>query len=469
MMESPKPARAALPFGLLLSVALGTMLNPLNSSMIAVALVPIQTAFQTSIADATWLISAFYLAGSVGQPLMGRLGDQFGPRRVFLAGLVVAGVTGALAPFAPALGWLIALRVLQAFGTSAGFPSGMAIFRRRVGPGGTVPAGALAVISVAGNVSAALGPTLGGVLVQFAGWPAIFLVNVPAAAIGIAMALRMLPADPPTAAAARAGSLLATIDLPGLALFSVALVGLLAFLLSLSSGPRWFLLPLAPLAAGLLVWRELRAPSPFLDVRMLAPGRGLAGVYAQFVVVNLVFYGVFFSLPLWLERVRGVEPGLAGLIVTPLAGFGVVATVVAARMIRRWGPLPPLILGAAALCLGVVLVLALGPTTPVPVVLLIVSVLGVPNGFLNMSLQSLLFAAASGAEMGAASGLFQTCRYIGSVLSTSLIGLVFASSVTSSGLHAMAAGLAVVSALLLGASLLRLPGAHRPLPGRAPS
>jgi|SRR5262252_6831696 len=96
---------------------------------------------------------------------MGRLADQLGPRRIFLTGLVLAGVAGTLAPFAPSIGWPAWLRVLQAIGTSAAYPSGMAMLRARVAPGsraGTPPAGALAALSIVGNISAAVGPTLGG-------------------------------------------------------------------------------------------------------------------------------------------------------------------------------------------------------------------------------------------------------------------------------------------------------------------
>ena len=155
-MGTPEPAAArALPPRMLAAVAWGTLLNPLNSSMIAVALVPIQGAFRVSVADATWLISGFYLAGAVGQPLMGRLADQFGPRRVFVGGLVLAGLTGAVAPFAPSIGWLAGLRVLQAIGTAGAFPAGMAIFRARVGGAARPPAGALAAVSVAAKIGRA--------------------------------------------------------------------------------------------------------------------------------------------------------------------------------------------------------------------------------------------------------------------------------------------------------------------------
>ena len=452
-----------MPPGMLVAVAWATLLNPLNSSMIAVALVPIQADFRTSVGDATWLISGFYLAGAVGQPLMGRLADRLGPRRVFVAGLALAGLAAALAPFAPSIGWLAGLRVLQALGTAGAFPAGMAMLRARVGGGAArPPARALAAISVAANVSAAVGPTLGGALVEVAGWPAIFLVNVPATALGVLLALRWLPGDRAAPAGGSLRAVVGLVDLPGVALFSAAILGLLAFLLSLPTGPRWALLPLAPAAAVALVWRELRAREPFLDLRTLAAGRGLAAVYAEFTAVNLVFYSVLFSLPLWLEKARGLGPGQAGLIVTPLAGLGVLATVVAARLIERWGPRQTVALGAAVLCLGVLLLVVLRRATPVAGVVAVVAVLGLPNGLLNLGLQALLFRAATSGDMGAASGLFQTCRYVGSVLSTSLLGVVFAAGVTSTGLHALGIALAVISLALLASSLRRLVGADLP-------
>src|SRR5215467_13656684 len=111
------------------AVLAGTLLNPLNSSMIAVALVLLQSDFRVSVATASWLLSGFALAAAVAQPLMGRFADLFGPRRIFCTGLLVVGVASVLAPLAPAFGWLIACRMLQAFGTSAAYPAGLAIIR----------------------------------------------------------------------------------------------------------------------------------------------------------------------------------------------------------------------------------------------------------------------------------------------------------------------------------------------------
>src|SRR5947209_12784557 len=123
----PPPYRPA--WGLVVAIMSGTLLNPLNSSMIAVALISLQSAFSVSTATASWLISGFYLAAAIGMPVMGRLADLLGARRVFCAGLILVGLVGALAPLAPAFGFLVAFRIVQAFGTSAAYPAGLAILR----------------------------------------------------------------------------------------------------------------------------------------------------------------------------------------------------------------------------------------------------------------------------------------------------------------------------------------------------
>src|SRR4051794_40578112 len=151
-----------VPRSLVGTILLGTLLNPLNSSMIAVALVRLRDDFAVTLATASWLVSAFYIAAAVGQPLMGRLADLLGPRRVSCAGWVLVGATGALAPLVPSFGWLVAVRVVQALGTSAAFPAGLALIRRSTpDPSAPPPAAALGALVIGGSVSAALGPVLG--------------------------------------------------------------------------------------------------------------------------------------------------------------------------------------------------------------------------------------------------------------------------------------------------------------------
>lgn len=488
MAEATASATRRIPARLVGAVCLGTLLNPLNSSMIAVALLRIQDAFDVGVASVAWLISAFYLTAAVAQPLMGRIADQWGARRVYCTGLVIVGVTGALAPFAPSLGWLVAARVLLACGTSVAFPCALILIRAATAdPQGRPPAGAMGALSLAASVSASLGPVLGGFLVSLAGWQAIFLVNVPVTAAGLVAALAWLPAgrrstavtaEPTVHDAASDAAPVANansartadadrtaadrptrVDVLGVLLFAGTLAALLGFLLSMSEGPAWVLLAVCPVFAVALLWWERRVRAPFLDVRMLATNRRLTGVYLQFVAVNLAFYGAFFGVPLWLEQERGMTPRLAGLLLLPIAGIGLLATPTAVWLINRTNPRNSLVVGSVALCAGSLLLFGFGTHTPIVALVATTAVLGIPNAFNNLGLQSELYNATPPSRTGAAAGLFQTSRYVGAILSTSMLGLVFGHSVSNGGLHTIALFMTTISVVLIITSVLtrRLP------------
>lgn len=402
-----KPDRAQLSAGrppprvpprVVAAVLLGTTLNPLNSSMIALALVDVSHDFDASLAAAGALIVSFYLVGAVAQPVMGRLADRFGPRRVFVSGLSVVIATSLLAPLAPTLAWLVAARSLLAFGSAASYPSGMAMIREVAGEG-PAPTGTLGAMSIAANGMAALGPVVGGLAVALAGWQAVFLVNVPLALAAIVLAQMWLPALP----GAGAGGAHARRR-------TLALLGL----------------------------RELR------------------GVYARFVAVTLAFYGIVFGLPVWLEEARGLEASTAGLIMAPVAGLSMLTTPVAARFIRVRGAAPAIVVGAACVVAGSVPMLAYDAGTSLAVVVAAGAVLGGGLGFANLGLQTALYEGAPPAQMGAAGGLFQTCRYVGAILATVIMGAAFADTVSGTGLHVIAAVTAGLALLTIAGTVARI-------------
>lgn len=417
---------------LLLTLSLGTVLNPLNSSMIAVALVSLQRDFGVSIATSTWLASGFYVVAAVCQPLMGRLADQLGARRLFIGGLVLMGAASALAPLAPDFGWLLVVRLVQAAATSTAYPSALILVRSAGGEGAGPPARALAVLSVAASGSAALGPVLGGLLVAVAGWEAVFLVNVPVTLAGIVLAVRVL-AGVPVERGPRIG--LRELDLPGIALFSGALVALIFGVLSLADRPLWWLAPVVVALGVLLVWRERSVAEPFLDVRGLVANRALRSVLAQQGGINLVFYCIFFGMPIWLEQVRGFDPATVGLLVLPTTLLSMLVTPVTARAIRRHGSTGPRLLGLGLLVVAASALQLLGDDTSVVLLLGIAVLLGVPNGVTNLSLQTALYAAAPAGRMGASAGLFQTFRYLGAIAATSVLGVILEQNLSTGGLH----------------------------------
>ncbi|MCM3882913.1 MFS transporter [Frankia sp. R82] len=451
----PIPALAATrpPLALLLPVVLGTLLNALNSSMIAVALVAIGDHFHAG-ASVVWLVSGLYLANAVAQPTMGRLADQFGPRRIFCAGLLMIIVAACAAPFAPTLGYLLIARVLLGVGTSAAYPAGVALVRDwadRTGPEAS-SASALGAISAASQVAVALGPPLGGVLVVVAGWRSIFWVNLPVAALALVLALRRIRRD--ARVNTPAGAALRALDPLGIVLFAGGMVFLLLFLFSVAHGPIWLDLVGAALLMLVLVGWERHCASPFIDVRMLASNRPLTATYLRCAVTYVVFYSVFYGLPQWLEQSRRMSSAQAGLVVLPIACLGVVATVLATRMSRRGDNRRLLVIGSVGLLAGSLALLGIGGATPVGVLLLAAAVLGLPNGFNNMGNQTAMYAAAQPERLGTASGLYRTSQYVGANLAAALVGLTLGDHAGSRGLHHLAAVITVISLALVAAAAL---------------
>ncbi|WP_190813899.1 MFS transporter [Saccharopolyspora pogona] len=280
----PKPE---LPGRFVTPIALGTILQPLNSSMIAVALVGIRSHFDAGT-SVTWLVSALYLATAVAAPAMGRIADVLGPRRTSLAGIVLVGATSAVAPFAPNVAALVVCRILIGIGTAAQYPCGVAMIRRAADRLRSRPNNALAALAICSQVTAALGPSLGGLLVGGFGWAGVFWINVPLALFGGAVIMRWGPADAP-ARGHSSGRLkaLARVDPVGMLLFAVSITTLMFWLLSLATTPVWWWLAVAIPAVALTAWWGLRARDPFLDMRLLARG-GLSLTYVRTIVTHIV-------------------------------------------------------------------------------------------------------------------------------------------------------------------------------------
>ncbi len=432
---------------LLVTLALGMLLNPLNSSMISVAIARFQDVYGLSFEQVSWIISTYYLASAIGQPVMGKLADLFGPKRSFLTGLVVVAVSCLLAPVSPSFDWLIAFRIVQSLGTSAIYPAGMAIIRRTVSEG---QARALAFLAVFSSGSAAFGPTVGGLLLHWRDWPAIFFVNFPFILTSFFLALWVLPGAAGAAvnrapARAKAGEVIRAVDPLGVALFAIGIVGLLMGLLSIRTGVRWVPGVAGIAALALFVVWELKVDRPFIDLRLFARSRMLTWVHIQFVVVNIIFYSIFFGVPTYLEEVRHFDARTTGLLMLCIAGFGVVVSPLAGRWIDRAGSRAPLMLAGAIMATGSILLTTVHEASPVGWLVVVFSVLGLAGGFNNVGLQAALFASAPKEVIGTASGLFMTARYLGTILSSILLGLVFGASPTTGRLRVLGLLLAALA------------------------
>ena len=433
---------------MLATVASATLLNPLNSSMISVALPSLGDEFGLSFAGVTWLVSIFYLTSAVAQPVVGRLGDVYGKRRVFFCGLALVAASSLLAPFSPSFSWLVLARAAQAIGSSVFFPIGTGLIRELVTER---RASALGVFAVFGSTSAAVGPSLGGLLVHGGGWRLLFFVNLPFLAVSAVLATIVLPRETTGRSTTGRHPIL---DLPGILIFAAALTSTLIFLLSLSGEANLYAAIAAPAAWGLFYLQEKRSEEPLINLPRFFSNRGTLFVHAQYVLLNVVFYAIFFGMPTFLQEARGLDARTTGLVMFSVAGLGIVSTPLAGRLIDRRGPAPALLVSALAVLSGVLLLFTVGSGTGIPWLLFVLALFGLGSGFGNLGLQNALLDHTPKEETGAASGLFMTSRYLGTILATSLIGIFFGSAIGVRELHVTALALVFFAAPILPLALL---------------
>ncbi|WP_373323589.1 MFS transporter [Streptomyces olivaceus] len=427
---------------------LGSVLNPINSTIVAVALVPIGRALGAPASQTAWLVSALYLATALGQPVVGRLVDLFGPRRLFLLSTGLVGVAGVVGALAPGLGVLIGARVLLGFGTCAGYPAAMALVRSEAErTGRDSPGGVLTALAVANQTVAVVGPLLGGLLIAVGGWRATFALNVPLSVAAVVLGLLRLPREEPAPVdgPARRGGAVARLDLPGMGLFAAMLVSLLLFLMNLHLRD-WYLLALSAAAGAAFAVRELRATTPFIDLRVLGGNTPLLATYGRALVAYVVAYAFLYGFTQWTEEGFGLTPFHAGLAQIPMFLLAIGVSVVSGR---SRGVRGKLLIGAAGQIAACGVILTLTGDSPLWLLLLVALVFGVPQGLNNLALQNSVYFQADPARTASSAGLLRTFAYIGSMVAS-------AATAASFGQHADTGGLHRLAWVMLGAAVLYL-------------
>jgi MFS family permease len=439
------------------------VLNPINSTIVSVALVPIGVAFGEPASATAWLISALYLATAVGQPVVGRLIDVYGPRRLFLPATALVGLAGVIGAAAPNLATLIVARVVLGFGTCAGYPAAMRLIKdegERTGQDS--PTGVLTILAISTQTIAVIGPPLGGLLIGLGGWRLTLAINIPIAITAFLLGWRRLRSDRPDRAPGRL-----QLDYPGMALFAGSLVALLLFLMK----PRpesWYLLLITLLAAVGFVVRELGYRDPFIDLRVLAGNVGLLVSYGRALLAYIVSYSFIYGFTQWLEDGRGLSAGQAGLVTLPMFGTAIVVSALTGRREQLRGKL---IVAAVGQVIACALLLILHSASPIWLLLLVVLIAGIPQGLNSLALQNAVYRQADPETMGASAGLLRTFGYLGAITSAAAQGGFYGHRADSNGLHHLAMFLVVVSMLFLLVNLLdrTLPRTIAAQPAGAPT
>ncbi|MED4205154.1 MFS transporter [Neobacillus mesonae] len=409
------------------AVASGTMLNPLNSSMISLALHSIQKDFQLSFTTVSWLISSFYLASAVAQPVTGKIGDIFGRKKTFLFGLALVALSALGAPLSTTFLMLLVMRLVQSIGSSAIYPSGMALIRDHIKER---QASALAVLSIFASAMVALGPTIGGFLIVWGNWPAIFWVNFPFVIISFILGWTMFPKDVKKDKDT-IKKLFSHLDFLGIGLFAFGMVFFLWFLLSFEEKVH-YLSGIAGIIFFLLfIFLELRVKEPFIDVKIFKSHPKLTLVYVQFIILNIYFYCLFFGLPSYFQEVMGLSVEKSGLMMLFMSGVSIIISTVTGKWVDKSGVNKPVMVGAGISVIGGLLFTFFFVGASYFLIGLILAIMGLSYGIGNVVLQVAMLNESPKPIIGTTSGLFQTCRYLGSIFSSIILGLIFGEEISA--------------------------------------
>jgi EmrB/QacA subfamily drug resistance transporter len=373
----------------------------LDATVVNIALPAIGADLGADAAGLQWTVNAYTLTLASFILLGGSAGDRFGRRRVFVVGVVWFAAASLLCGLAPNLGTLVAARALQGVGGALLTPGSLAILQatfREEDRGRAIGAW-----SGLGGIAAAVGPFLGGWLVDAVSWRLVFLINVPLAALVAVVAVRHVPETLDPRASPR-------FDIPGALLCAGALGGVTYGLISWgAAGPgavsTWLPLGLGAVAAAAFVWVERSSMSPMLPLGVFA-SRLFRSVNVVTFLVYAALGGVFFMLVITLQVVSGFAPVLAGAALLPVTGLMLVLSPRAGELAQRVGPRLPMTVGPLLSAVGVLLLLRVGPeATYLGDVLPGVAVFGLGLSVTVAPLTATVLASAPMRHAGVASGV----------------------------------------------------------------
>ncbi|MTB88741.1 DHA2 family efflux MFS transporter permease subunit [Aeromicrobium senzhongii] len=406
-------------------MVIGFFMILVDSTIVSVATPAIRDDLATDYNSVIWVTSAYLLAYAVPLLITGRLGDRFGPKRVYLTGLVVFTASSLWCGLTDSVESLIIARVVQGFGASMMTPQTMAVITR------TFPAHsrgrAMALWGATAGVATLVGPVLGGVLVDNAGWEWIFIINVPVGLVGFVLAWRLVP---------RLETHTHRFDWLGVALSAVAMF-LIVF--GIQEGERydwgtisgWLSVPLL-IATGLVVlavfvtWQARNRSEPLVPLSLFRD-RNFSVSNVAISTVSFSVTAMAFPFMLWTQTVLGYDATQAGLLFVPMALVTAAMAPMVGKMSDRLPPrrLASVGFGTSAIALlGTAWVIA--PDTPLWQLLALNAVLGFGNAFLWAPLASTATRNLPLSSAGAGSGVYNTTRQVGAVLGSAAIAAAIA-------------------------------------------
>lgn len=419
------PRRKAV---ILVSCCLSLLIVSMDATIVNVAIPAIRTDLHAGPAQLQWVVDVYTIVLASLLILSGATGDRFGRRRIFQIGLTVFAIGSVLCSLAPSIDMLIAARFVQGIGGSMLNPVALSLISQ-VFTGRVERARALGMWGAVVGISMALGPTVGGLLIEYVGWRAVFWINLPICAAAIILTAVFVPESK--------SATMRSIDPIG-QLLAVAFLFGVVFTLIEGPGKGWT----SPLVLGVAVsstvafvaflYYESRRSDPFIDLRFF---RSIPFASATLTAVSaFAAWGAFlFVMSLYLQTERHFTPMQTGLIYLPIAVGALVFSPLSGRLVGRFGARPSLLTAGVLITAASVMLTFLTATTPVWELLVVFTVFGIGFSMVNAPVTN---AAVSGMPLdraGAAAAVTSTSRQVGVCIGVALCGSLTGTALTQLG------------------------------------
>lgn len=405
----------------LVSLSLAALLSSLGTSIANVGLPTLAQIFGASFSEVQWVVLAYLLAITTLIVSAGRLGDLFGRRRLLLTGIALFSIASVLCALAPSLGLLIAARVIQGLGAALMMSLAMALVGENIRKEKT--GSAMGIIGTVSAIGTALGPSLGGALIELGDWPLIFLVNTPLGVLAWLLAFRFLPVDrPPTT------RIKPCFDIRGTLLLTLTLA---AYALAMTLRPGQFtalhvvLLLVAGLGLLLFIRAQARAAAPLMTLSMFRD-RVLTTGFAMSALVTTVVMATLVVGPFYLTGALALDVTQVGLA---MASGPLVAALIdapAGYLVDRLGASRMTWVGLGAMATGSGLLSLLPSALGVAGYILPLMILTAGYALFQAANNTTIITRLSSQQRGVGSGLLGLSRNLGLITGASVMGMVFA-------------------------------------------
>ena len=423
MQTNPPEVDYSKKWLVLASVSMGIFLATIDGSIVNISLPTLVHTFNTDFALVQWVVLSYLLTVTTLMLGVGRLADIYGKKQIYTAGFIVFTLGSVLCGLSPTIHALIGFRVVQAVGASMTMALGMAIVTEAFP--GHERGRALGITGTVVSVGIAVGPTLGGFIIQNASWHWIFFVNFPIGVIGTWMVIRYVPDFKPAGGQ--------RFDYWGALTLCITL---LTFLVGLTMGQRSgfgalpvvLLLTTAVIFLALFINLELRVEQPMLDLRLFQNSLFSVSLITGFIVF-VCLSGSLLLIPFYAENALGLDPQQTGLLmgVVPVA-LGIVAPISGA-LSDRYGSRSITVAGLAVLTLGFFLISGLDANTSIPEYILRFLPVGIGMGMFQSPNNSTIMGSAPRSRLGIASGMLSVTRTLGQTAGIAILGALWAGQV----------------------------------------